>query len=200
MKILVVFEKSPQAVLNLRLALEMVRLTWKAVGDKPELLVCVLELLREDRPLDDYLAEMERTTEAALAHINDILYRSGDDLRSLVRVKVVRGMELEAAELVAAQAREFEAEVIQLSVSQGCAVCQARQRKEKGGRFGKLFGRNKLPREQGEPAHDLYPPRPVSLNRLAQLTGCRINVTCHGEKLFTLYVHGAEINSRKIGQ
>lgn len=197
---LVVYEKSPQAALNLRLALEMARLTWKAVGDKPELLVCVMELLREDRPLDDYLAEMERTTEDALTWIDALLYEAGDDLRSNVRVKVVRGMELEAAEMVAYQAREFEAEIIQLSVSQSCAVCQQQRHKQKGGRFGKLFSRKSLPEEAEDPEKDLYPPRPVSLNRLAKLTACRINVTCHGEKLFTLYVHSSEINSRKIGQ
>lgn len=199
MKMLVVYEKSPQAALNLRLALEMARLTLKAVGDKPELLVCVMELLREDRPLDDYLAEMERATEDALARIDAILYQAGDDLRSNVRVKVVRGMELEAAELVADQAREFQAEIIQLSVNKACAVCQQQQHKQKSGWFGKFFKRRSLPAAEA-PKQDLYPPRPVSLNRLAQLTACRVNVTCHGEKLFTLYVHSSEINSRKIGQ
>lgn len=198
MKMLVVFEKSPQAALNLRLALEMARLTWKAVGDKPELLVCIMELLREDRPLDDYLAEMERTTEDALEQIEAILAQVGDDLRSNVHVKVIRGMELEAAELVAYQSREFEAALIQLSVTQSCAVCQQQQHEQKEGWFGRIFYRKSLPAPT--PVQDLYPPKPVSLNRLAQLTGCRINVTCHGEKLFTLYVHSSEINSRKIGQ
>ena len=200
MKMLVVYEKSPQAALNLRLALEMARLTWKAVGDKPELLVCIMELLREDRPLDDYLAEMERTTEHSLAQIDAILYYAGDDLRPNVSVKVVRGMELEAAELVAEQARQFQAEIIQMSVNQSCAVCLEQQHKQKGGWFGILFKREKIQPDEELPAQDLYPPRPVSLNRLAQLTACRINVTCHGEKLFTMYVHGSEINSRKIGQ
>jgi len=199
MKMLVVFEKSPQAALNLRVALEMARLTWKAVGDKPELLVCVMELLREDRPLDDYLAEMERATEDALAHIDDILCQTGDDLRPHVHVKVLRGMELEAAELVAYQAREFQAEIIQLSVNRACAACQQQQQHHKRGWPGKIFRRKSIAAAQ-DPAQDLYPPRPVALNRLARLTACRINVTCHGEKLFTLYVHNSEINSRKIGQ
>lgn len=197
MKMLVVFEKSPQDTLNLRLALEMARFTLKAVGDRPELAVCVMELLREDRPLDDYLAEMERTTEDALTRIDAILAEAGDDLRSHIQVKVVRGMELEAAELVAFQAREFQAEIIQLSVSRSCAVCQEQQRHPSGW-FGRLFGRKgQGPDETSSP--ELFPPRPVSVNRLAQLTGCRINVTCHGEKLFTLYAHGSKINSRKIG-
>jgi hypothetical protein len=199
MKMLVIFEKSPQAALNLRLALEMARLTWKAVGHKPELLVCVMELLREDRPLDDYLAEMERATEDALARIDDILDQAGDNLRPNVRVKVVRGMELEAAELVAYQAREFQAEIIQLSVNRACAACQQHQHQQKSGWPGKIFKRKSLPAAPA-PVQDLYPPRPVSLNTLARLTACRINVTCHGEKLFTLYVHNSEINSRKIGQ
>lgn len=199
MKMLVVYEKSPQAALNLRLALEMVRFTWKVVGDKPEILVCIMELLREDRPLDDYLTEMERTTEDALAQVETILYEAGDDLRSIVNVKVVRGMELEAAELVAGQAAEFQAEIIQLSVSQSCAICQQRQSRQRSHWPGKIFSRHKLPQPEVTP-QDLYPPKPVSLNKLAALTGCRINVTCHGEKLFTLYVHGSEINSRKIGQ
>ena len=199
MKMLVVYEKSPQAALNLQLALEMARFTWKAVGDKPEILVCIMELLREDRPLDDYLTEMERATEDALAQVETILVEVGDDLRSSVQVKVVRGMGLEAAELVAGQAAEFRAEIIQLSVSQSCAVCQQRQPRQRGHWLGKIFSRKRLLQPEGPPS-DLYPPKPVSLNKLAALTGCRINVTCHGEKLFTLYLHGSEINSRKIGQ
>src|SRR5438309_7547767 len=93
MKMLVVYEKTPQAALNLRLALEMARLTQKAVGDKPEMLVCVMELLREDKPLDDYLSEMENSTWAALAQIDQLLEVAGDNLRANVRVKVLRGVE-----------------------------------------------------------------------------------------------------------
>lgn len=199
MKMLVVYEKSPQAALNLQLALEMARFTWKAVGEKPELLVCLMELLREDRPLDDYLTEMERSTEDDLKEIENALAEVGDVLKSQVRVKVVRGMELEAAELVASQAAEFQPDLIQLSVSQACAACQQKQSKPKVTWAGKLFSRNRVPQvELSQP--DPSQPKPVSLNRLAALTGCRINVTCHGEKLFTLYLHGSEINSRKIGQ
>lgn len=202
MKMLVVYEKTPQAALNLRLALEMARLTQKAVGDKPEMLVCVMELLREDKPLDDYLAEMENSTGAALAQIDQLLEAAGDNLRSNVRVKVLRGMELEAADLVARQAREWQAALIQLTVDQECASCQ--QRKHKQPRSGKAslgwFSRLRGKRAAASlesPAP--YTTKPVSLNRLLKLTNCRINVTCHGEKLFTLYMHHTEINSRKIG-
>lgn len=189
---LVVYEKTPQAALNLRLALEMARFSLKAVGERPEILVCVLELLREDRPLDDYLGEMEKTTGIALAQIDRLLVAAGDNLRSNVQVKVLRGMELESAEMVAREAQQWGAELIQLTVDRECAECQRRNRQ--GGWFGRLFGRKTV-----APEGEAYPVKPLSLNRLMQLTGCRVNVTCHGEKLFTLYMHGAEVNSRKIG-
>ncbi len=199
---LVVFERGTQAILNLRLALEMARLTQKAVGDKPEMLVCVMELLREDKPLDDYLGEMEKSTEAALAQIGEILDAAGHNLRANVQVKVLRGMELEAADMVAHQAQAWQAELIQLSVNQECATCQQRKLKQqRGGRWGfgwvgRLHG-NRTVASLESPA--VYVTKPVSLNRLLKLTGCRINVTCHGEKLFTLFMHHSEVNSRKIG-
>ena len=194
---LVVFEKTPQAALNFRLALEMARFSQKAVGDLPEILVCVLELLREDRPLDDYLGEMEKTTQAALEQIDFMLDQAGDNLREHVQVKVLRGMELEAADLVAYQAREWQAEIIQLTVNEECADCQRRKAKQLNGHWlARLFGKKAPVRPESQPA---YPLKPLSLNRLLKLSNCRVNVTCHGEKLFTLYMHGSEVNSRKIG-
>ncbi len=199
MKILVVFDQTGQAEQNLRAAMQMARVTQISIGVETELLVCVLELMREDKALDDYLGEMERSTEQALMKIEHILDEAGDNLRPNVSVKVLRGIDLEITDLVAYQARAWQADLIQLSVGEECAICKLQFRERKLPPFFKLFHKvnKRKVTAQSLPPPEAYSPKQISLNDLLYKTQCRINVTCHGERLFTLYMHHSEVKSRQ---
>ncbi len=175
----------------------MAHFTRQGVGADTELLVCVVELLREDKPLDDYLGEMDRATRNALRQVEDILDTAGDNLRAKVKVKILRGMELEVTDLVACQARDWQADLIQLSAGQGCAACRQGSRR---GNFSRLFKVVFNFNRRKSVAQELailspYTPKPISLTELLRTTDCRINLTCHGERLFTLYMHHSAVNS-----
>lgn len=181
MKLLVVFENTPESKQNLRAALRTARLIQT---DKLELKsdmqvrICVLTLLPEDKPLDEYLGKMERDSQVALEEARRII--AEENMPSAI-LEVVRGMEPEAAQLIARRANEWETDQIYVSQHQECMECyKARLAASSGRRFFGLLHSRVAVQEQ-----ELLPPQvynqKVKADELLNLTGCRIVMTCHGE-------------------
>jgi nucleotide-binding universal stress UspA family protein len=186
MKLLVAFENTPESKQNLRAALRTARLLQT---DNPELKpdlqvrVCVLALLREDKPLDEYLGEMERDRRAALEAARQII--AEENMPSAI-IEVVQGMEPESAHLIARRANEWGADQLFVSQSQECSECyKARLAATRGKRKIWFLGlkRSRLyPQLEGDKVQPGIKEfnQKIRADELLNLSGCRIVLTCHG--------------------
>jgi hypothetical protein len=192
MKSLVVFDGTRGAEQNLRLALAAANVSETAA---PEVLVCVLQLLREDQPLDDYLADMEQASERAIEAVGRIVGQTG--CKAGITLTLLKGMELEAAELIAYQAADWQADQIYLGLDQDCVYC-----KEETPRRSNFFGFFKKPKTTEAQAAELTPTsyshQPISIDSLLALATCPLKITCHGEVLFSLYEQKARIRAKQL--
>ncbi|HEX2911682.1 MAG TPA: hypothetical protein VH186_12805 [Chloroflexia bacterium] len=165
MKTLIVFDGTEQSVQNLQAALNRT---------EPEatLKIPILELLPEDAPLDDYLADMEERGLEYYKFIRQTVDQSGfpDAL-----LEIWQGLEPEATQMVAHRATSWEAELIYVPLGKPCYICQETQY------HGKLGFGHKKPLEESEPFTALVNP-----NSLSRMVNCPVAVTCHGDTILVL--------------
>ncbi len=193
MKVLVVFDATNQAEQNLQAALRPSHIRGQ---ETPEFLICVMELLCEGRPLDDYLPEMEGNTKKALELARRYVAEAGLDL--FTSLKVLRGMEMDAAQLLADQAEDWEADIIYLALGKRCDAC-----KPPPARGGFLSGLNffQRPNLKGElvetsPGPVVYNNPEIFPKDVLQRAPCGVQITCHGQTLFSLYLFHSPKSSR----
>lgn len=207
MKLLAVFDGTNEAELNLRTALKVAYASSSSPPnsqDHSELLIVVLELLREDKPLDDFLGEMEKATAQSLSRAETIVAEAGAGLTTIA-IKVLRGMELEAAEVVVQQAKKWKADQIYMSLGEEAAsYLYAQAALNQQARFFSNFA-NKLrtyfklksPKKAGV-APDFsfeelaYSARTISVVDFIPIAPCPVKVTYQGEVIFSLHVHRSQ--------
>jgi cob(I)alamin adenosyltransferase len=191
-----------KAVQNLQVALQQANnfLTAKIrptenTGSKEvlELEICILQLLLEEFPLDDYISDMERATAEDLAQVNRVLQEYPYDREQItVAVKVLRGQEKEASSLVAAEAKSRKAERIYLPLEESCWKCQ-NSRVSRSNPLKTLFTaaswwRRRASKSGQTPPAEIRPSQ-VGIISVAELLGqapCPVYPTCHNEVVFSL--------------
>jgi hypothetical protein len=198
MKSLVVFDGTRGAEQNLRVALEAANYSETGRQNPPEILICILQLLPEDQPLDDHLADMEQASERAIESVGRIVGETPS--KAGITLTLLKGMELEAAQLVACQALEWQAGQIYLGLENECTTCQ--QAKPGRGGFFRFTGAGRKSKKgpaATAPTTELKTVpdslQPIAVADLTALVTCPIKVTCHGEVLFSLYGQPAKVKS-----
>ncbi|HEX2913758.1 MAG TPA: hypothetical protein VH186_23335 [Chloroflexia bacterium] len=137
-----------------------------------ELNVAVLELLPENAPLDDFLADMEERALEYYKFIRETLNQSGFPDAT---VQIWQGLEPEATEMVADRAARWQADTIYVAMSKPCYICQENKQGRKA-RFGQ-----KEPEENNPFDSPLVNP-----DLLCRKINGAVAVTCHGEMVMTL--------------
>lgn len=199
MKSLVVFDGTSGAEQNLKVALEAANYSKTDSQNPPEVLICILQLLPEDQPLDDHLADMERASEHAIETVGRIVGETPS--KADITLTLLKGMELEGAELIACQALEWQADQIYLGLDHECTTCRS-AKPDRGGLFrltksGRQSKKNQAVIAPVEELKAASPSlKPISVADLMALINCPLKVTCHGEVLFSLYAQPAKVRSQ----
>jgi hypothetical protein len=201
MRILVVFDVKSGAEQNLRVALQTVNSTEQTEKAIPQILICLLQMLREDKPLDDYLGEMERATSLAFDKIVQIVNEV--ECEADICLTLLKGMEPEAADLIANEVNEWQADQIFISLNKPCLDCITYSNKSPS--LFRIFFKPESNTKKAEASWLLtastlplaYVTKPVSFGDLLNKVSCPIRVTCHSEVLFSMYLQHPKVKPKR---
>lgn len=151
-----------------------------------EIEICVLQMLLEEFPLDDYLGEMEQATAHDLAQVSQLLQQSQlPKIQSAV--KILRGLDKEASHLIAEEARTWKADRIYLPLEEACWQCQ-KPPVVKHNPLKAFLSRWKQKEGEAQVEDTQKNRTAVSMPALLGLAPCPVYSTCHGEVVFSLHV------------
>ncbi len=188
-RVMVVFDTSPTAMQNLRVALEFIKIEKEKTENEVKLLICIPELLREDKPLDDYLGEMENATRRACDLAQQVLDEAG---LTEIRPEILRETTSKAAQSVAHRAAEWQADQLFINLAKLCSECTDSLSKRP-----RFFSRHRTPVFATAQSGHCQPL--LNTDMLLKLVNCRVTFTCHHQEIMSVRVyppHTAKLPSK----